>query len=300
MRLLFRDIAFTLLLVCVLLVALEVAVGRTRSGLSYKDEFMCKNADRIKVLVLGNSLFANSIDPHELGDSVFDAATDARSLWYDRMILEKYAPEMSNLEVVLIPLIASLYAKPNPTPFFTYPYARYMDIPYGNNPMQYSALLSGRLTFRGLAPIRVLNQVVNSTDYHHDHFMDSIGYSPLFHFWNGYQRNVHIPRYEEALQSKEEFVRLVTEMADYCNSHGARLICVLPPASDVYIKDIDPRMYDTLESVMNRLSRTCLIEYKFYHNDPDFRADSLYADELHLNYWGAKQFAKKVKTDFSL
>jgi hypothetical protein len=51
---------------------------------------------------------------------------------------------------------------------------------------------------------------------------------------------------------------------------------------------------------MQSLSTTFNIEYKFYHNSPDFRADSLYADDHHLNHIGATLFARRVKKDFNL
>lgn len=293
-------VLITALLSCIIVVALEIAIYRTPNQLKYKDWYMTENADGIKVLLLGNSLFANSFDPHELGDSVFDGATDARSLYYDKMILKKYAPRMGSLKVVMIPLIVSLYSEPSTSLFFSYPYARYMDLPIGHNPFQYFALFSGHLVFHSLEPISISSHVEQVKDYDHDRNMDSVGYSPLFHTWNGYLRNVYIPTYEEGVSNREAFIQHIGEMATYCNSHGIRFICILPPAADVYINDVDSRLYDTLYSVMDYLSKAYHVEYKFYHDDPEFRSDSLYADELHLNYWGARKFAKRVKQDFGL
>ena len=295
MRSFFRDIAFTLLFVCVLCAALEVAIGRTLTEHSYKDWYMKEKADQIKTLVLGNSLFSNSFDPHALGDSVFDGAIYARELYYDSQIIKKYAPKMSNLRTILVPLTVC-----QPIRLATdhdFRYARYMGMPYKNNPVHYSALLSGQLVYKSLVPIKVSSQI---TPERSAGYIDSIGYAPVFRVYDGHTLCIPVWTFEEIIQDREYLINQITEMAKDCNNLGVRLICILPPSADVYLNRVDPRLYDSIEAIIPRLSKTLHFDYKFYHNDPEFRADSLYHDELHLNYWGAKLFAERVKRDFGL
>ena len=42
------------------------------------------------------------------------------------------------------------------------------------------------------------------------------------------------------------------------------------------------------------------LRYRCYYGDPQFKEDSLYADDLHLNLTGATLFARRVKNDFGL
>lgn len=301
MKRFFCDILFTTLLVGLLIIVLEIGITKTVNEYSYKDWYMTENADKIKILILGNSLFANSFDPHVFGDSVFDGASDGRNLYYDVQILKKYAPNMRNLQTVLVPLNVNLYVEPSSSLFIQYPFARYMGIPIGDNPLQYSALFSKRLTFHDLKPTPVYSRVEpkNAKGKAHN-YIDSIGYSPLFFYWDKHSISTTVRNYEEALQSRQMFIQQVNEMGALCDSLGVLMICILPPANNVYNNRVEQRMFDMLDISMQQLGCTHNIEYRFYHDDPAFRNDSLYADELHLNHIGATLFAQRVKEDFNL
>lgn len=294
------DMLITALFSCTMFVVLEMAIYHTTNEHSYKNWYMTENADRIKTLILGNSLFSNSFDPHVLGDSVFNGAISGRNLYYDVQILKKYTPLMSNLKTILVPLHVCLPVKPSRSlGIEQYRYARYMSIPYGHNPLQYSALFSGNISLKAFTSISVFAKIEHKEDEWGPD-IDSIGYCPVFHIWNGRSISVPVWTFEEVMRNRDLFIDLITEMAKNCNALGVRLIIILPPAADVYINRVDPRLYDSIETIIPRLHKTCNFEYKFYHDDPEFRSDSLYADELHLNYWGARKFAERVKRDFGL
>lgn len=296
-----QDIAFTLVVAVAMIAALEVAIAKTPNEYSYKDWYMTENADKIKILILGNSLFANSFDPHVFGDSVFDGASDGRNLYYDVQILKKYAPYMNNLKVVMFPLTVNYYVDAPQSRFIRHPFARYMGIPVGGNPLQYSSFFSGHFTFHNLKPTPIYSRVEPKYAKGKDHdYYDSLGYSPLYFYWDQHSLSAPVRDYGEALLGQETFVSQVTEMDRLCDSMGVRLIFILPPANDAYIDNAGQRMYDLLDTTMQQLRHTLSIEYHFYHDDPAFRNDSLYADELHLNHIGAILFAQRVKEDFGL
>lgn len=296
-----QDIAFTLVFAVAMIALLEMAIARTTNEYSYKDWYMTENADKIKILILGNSLFANSFDPHVFGDSVFDGASDGRNLYFDVQILKKYAPHMRNLQTVLIPLNVNLYVEPSSSLFILYPFARYMGTPVGDNPLQYSALFSGHFTFHDLKPTLIYSRVEPKHAKGKDHdYIDSIGYSPLYYYWDQHSISTIVRNYEEVLQSRRMFIRQINEMGTLCDSLGIRMICILPPANDAYNDRIGKRLFDMLDTSMQQLCCIHNIEYRFYYDEPTFRSDSLYADELHLNHIGAILFAQRVKEDFGL
>ena len=66
-----------------------------------KYKYMEENSSNIKTLLLGNSLMENSINPHLLGDSIFDLAISARWIYYDQELLERYIVKMPNLKNVI-------------------------------------------------------------------------------------------------------------------------------------------------------------------------------------------------------
>ena len=69
---------------------LEFYQAKRVNMFSYKRDYMDKNAESIKTLLLGNSYMENSINPHLMGDSVFDLAISGRWIYYDVKLLEKY------------------------------------------------------------------------------------------------------------------------------------------------------------------------------------------------------------------
>ncbi len=297
-----RDILYTSLFCTFLIIVLEYAIYKTPNEYSYKNWYMIEKADEIKVLLLGNSLFANSLDPNELGDSVFDGATDGRKLYYDVEIMKKYVPQMNNLKIVLIPLVVNMYGEPPASLYTQFLFARNMGIPIGNNPLQYSALLSGHFIFNEIKPINIYSEVDEKSlvKKKKHNYIDSIGYSPLFWYWDRHSISAPIRNYEEIIQSKGNYINQIKEMAVICDSLDVRLICIMPPANDAYNRRVGQQLFEMLDSTMSYLHRVYNIEYRLYYNDPDFREDSLYADELHLNYHGASLFAQRVKKDFSI
>ena len=164
------------MLTVAIIVALEMAIARTTNKYSFRGWYMNENADKIKILLLGNSLFANSFDPHELGDSVFDGASDGRNLYYDVQILKKYAPHMNNLQTVMIPLTVNLYVDAPHSLSARYFFSRYMGIPVGSNPLQYSSFFSGHFTFRDLKAIPVYSRIEPKLAKGKDfNYLDSLG-----------------------------------------------------------------------------------------------------------------------------
>ncbi len=294
-----RDILFTFLFCLSLIVVLEIAIGKTQTSYSYKDWYMTEHADKIKILLLGSSFFENSFDPHILGDSVFDGASTARELWYDVQILKKYASKMHNLRTVIIPLnAANPSAGPPVDKAARFPYARYMGITCGKTPLQYSALFSERFTFRDLIPIKISKRVKDCKNYNQDLYMDSLGYSPLYFYWDGKGKNEadSVTFFGNPYPLQKKYTDCLSELAKYCYENNIRLIFVIPPCGDTF----ESGKICSLKLGLYELSKTHHFEYEFYHDAPAFRADSLYSEVLHLNHIGATLFARRVKEDFNL
>lgn len=294
MRKFLCDLFLTTTVSSLLFVVLEIAICKTPTELSYKHWYMTEKAEKIEILILGNSLASNSFNPHVFGNNVFNAATSGRRQYYDVKILKKYALQMTNLETVMLPLHICMYVEPE-SPFSNYPYARYMGITSDNNLLYFSALYTGRMIYKSLIPIHILPYVEEEGI-----LIDSIGYWPTFHVWDGHSINIPIKTYEEAMQSKDMFYDQLKEMAEECDSLGVRLICFIPPALDVFTNRIDPRIHDTVSAIMDRLCRMHNVEYKSYFYDSTFQITRIYADEIHLNNSGATLFAQRVKEDFNL
>ncbi|HXV27551.1 MAG TPA: SGNH/GDSL hydrolase family protein [bacterium] len=62
------------------------------------------NKDEIEILVFGNSHSQRGIDPADLSKKGFSFALTAQDLYYDFRFWEKYSPELTHLQYVIIPV----------------------------------------------------------------------------------------------------------------------------------------------------------------------------------------------------
>lgn len=110
MRRFLTDIFCTLLLFTAICAAIEPLFSCADNDYSFKYGQLDGQSDKIKYLLLGNSLFANSFNPHVLGDSALCVASQSRSLNYDAALLRNHIGNLANIKAVLIPMSGHLLA----------------------------------------------------------------------------------------------------------------------------------------------------------------------------------------------
>lgn len=293
-----KDLGFVIIFITIPIVVGEILFSYRNCEFRYKSNYMQHHSDQISTLLLGNSLFANSFNPHILGDSVFNCAIASRTSYYDVCILQKYAPKMKNLKVVISPISAALPYSLHTDKYQVFSYKRYMNIS-SRMFFENSAFLSGQLTLQGAKVKPIFNEVPYGYN-NEEQYIDSLGYSPIFKEWDGEHEYIQYPQYNEVIKAKDHYLADLQTMANICDSLDIRFIVVLPPVTNHYIKRTDYRIWNVIDNMMDTLLKKHKIEYKNYYNDSFFRTKDLFADELHLNYRGATLFSKRVKQDFNL
>lgn len=265
---------------------------------SYKAKYMDNNAEKIKTLILGNSYMENSINPHLLGDSVFDLAVSARWIYYDDQLLARYIPTMSNLKYVIFGMG---YAEPFYRSFNCpeedvvvsgyqeYMHRKFMDIPYEGEMAHWVGLFEGYINIESLFDEKI---------------QDSMGCNLKIgqvegweHYYNIDPDVIHNPDAEAQI---EEYMGYLRDMARLCYEHNVRFIVVTPPYSNPYIVNVRQEGIDVLHGMIERIRSEYPVDYKDYIRDEQFRADSIYYNSSHLNDVGASMFALRVKEDFGL
>lgn len=294
-----KDVVFVIIFITIPIVGGEILFSYRNCEFRYKSNYMQYHSDQISILLLGNSLFANSFDPHILGDSAFNCATAARTSYYDVRILQKYAPQMKNLKVVIFPASAALPYPPHTDKYQVFSYKRYMNISSGMFFYENSAFLSSQMNLRGAKVKPIFNEVPYGYD-NEEQYIDSLGYAPIFKEWDEKHEYIKYPDYNGILEAKDYYLEDLQTMANICDSLDIRFIIVLPPVTNHYIEKTDFRVWNAIDNMIDTLSKKHKIEYKNYYNDSSFRKNDLFADELHLNYRGATLFANRVKEDFNL
>lgn len=294
-----KDIIYGVLFFCLVWGLMEwaMAVAPCVNEYAYKYHYIQHN-DSIKTLLIGNSYFENSINPHYLGDSVFDFANSGRWIYFDVQLMPRIVDEMPNLKTVIFPMG---YDRPYHSLHYDslrdidkdyiYYYEKSMHILYDRFPenIWYSSAL-------------VTNKF--GLQYWSFYPKDKLGYSSL----DGQRDNWHNeqifePKYlqsDKADLCYKEYRMYLMQLAQICAQKKLRFVVVTCPCADCYLaKTTDKglrRLYDLVDSVAAYYP----IEYYNYLDDQQFRADSIYYNASHLNTIGADMFAKRLKDDLGL
>lgn len=309
-----RKFLFLFLIGCVaflfIAICIELYQAKVINAYTYKYQYMEEKSCKIKTLLLGNSYMENSINPHLMGDSVFDLAISARWIYYDCKLLEKYISKMTNLHQVIfgmgyaVPFYRS-YHFPEENKAFAnnekFNYEKFMHIRYDKPPYYYwFGLLKDRIRMTSL-----LNDDKEFLDALERDTLGYIGYDCLFEQqigdWKTKQNIdptiIHNPHAKEQIG---EYTRFLMDMAKLCQQNGVRFIVITPPCHDSYNDNVRQEGLDILYGMIEKVRSEYPIEYKDYLQDKEFRADSIYFNCSHLNSIGADMFALRVKKDFGL
>lgn len=290
MRQFLRDISITFFAALIFLVLVEWVIRFFPNNYSAKYNYVTEHHDDIKTLLMGHSQFEYSFNPAVLGDSTYDFAISARTLYFDIKLAEKLLPTMENVETIIYPLHYNLHTvngmelMQQILPNIAFHYYKYMGIKYDSMPegvWYRSALLSDMFSYFKL----------HSTDS-----IPSLGYYAMKYVWDGKQKEGNPPNQPNTAIC----TRQLAELAKICHIHDVRLIVVTPPFPDAYIEEMTEEGIENIQHVVEAASRVHPFEFKSYLNDVAFRNDSLYMDWNHLNHRGATLFAERVKKDFGL
>ena len=273
----------------------------SRNNFSYKYNYLKNNGNDVSVLLMGNSYFENSINPHLLGDSVFDMAVSARWVYYDKELLETFVPKMENLKAVLFPMGYKYpfmgshhFMDDMDVKCVDHIHEKYMHVWYDRFPENF---------------IRSLYVVYGSASgiklFYNNIYCDSIGYSAVSGHQNDHWKQEQNIDSEEVFSREpekqvEEYYGYLRDMAFVCNRHGVRFIVVTPPCHESFLVNVKPEKVEMLHRLMEGLGSEYAVEYRDYLQDEAFREDSLYYNCSHLNSCGADRFALRVKKDFGL
>lgn len=304
-----KIILFIIILIC-LLFLYEKALALRPNEFSYKKEYIEKNHDKIKILIMGHSQLEQGLIPTLMGDSVFNMAIEGRANYYDKELLEKYFPILNNLKCVIWPLS------------YNFQYSKGQDV-------EISAILRGRNgmdnTYRcmyykymnigcGKWSFLFWPETFNSKYEFAKRFFtkdmktltrcDSLG----FHSngpHNPSNMNQTLPtEYDYDDESVKEKLTggmdNINNIAQLCKNKGVRLIVVSPPAYKNYQSKLTKRGLLELSKVVDSMKRIYPeIEYKNYLFDKRFKIEDFY-NSSHLSEKGAIKFSKIIKQEFNL
>lgn len=278
-----KDAVFCFLLFMVLVLLTEFFATKVNNNYSYKYNYIEHHGKEISTLLMGQSQFEYSINPCELGDSVFILAQSARAIYYDYAILERYLSKMPNVRTIVFPINVGHLASECSD---AVNYSKSYDIAYPGWPYC--------LTSRSL----LLSHALNISYFKQKTIVDDKGYSCIESVWNG--KFVAFPPQRQNKEAVEQYTLLLQKIASICQAKNIRFIAIACPLSNLYLSKCSGEMYDDMLYVVENVSNKYKIEFCDYTRDEEYRSDSLYCDSNHLNHRGATMFAKRVRQDFNL
>lgn len=296
------DIGFLLFVFIILCLPFEIYLSHSvHDTYSYKEHYMQEHRNEVRTLLLGNSYFENSLNPHFLGDSVFDLAISGRWMYYDYLLAEKYISTMSNLQFVLYPFS---YAQPLRSSYhynewreadkdYVYNYAKSMHLLYDRFPQSIwytSALLHGEIVKDKFLKEQYVVR-------------DSLGYDEAKGQLENWEKvhNIDPKTFEGDLTPyMKESQFYLESIARNCFENQVELILIIPPFHDVYLQNTRQYGWDSVYSIINTTQQKYPIRLYDYHDDIEFRPDSIWYNCSHLNDIGATMLAKRIRQDAGL
>lgn len=286
----------------ILITPLEKWSSKVQNKYTYKKHYIEEHAGDISLLLLGNSYFENSLNPHELGDSVFDFAISGRWIYYDAIFAQKYIPSMTNLHTVVYPVSyfhsqmgSYHYNRENigigDKENYIFQYAKYMGVDYDRFPqnlLAHSSLLKGKIV---------------KEEFKYNVWVDSIGYEGLVGQDDDWRMSHNInPKDLEGDHSRYilEYENYLTTIAEVCYENSVRFIMVIPPLHDAYLQNTTTEKWDNVISMVKNVQNKCPVDFFDYHDDCEFRTDSIWFNCSHLNKDGATMLAKRLRIDAQL
>lgn len=304
-----KVVLFIIILLCVVFLY-EKALALRPNEFSYKKEYIEKNHDKIKILIMGHSQLEQGLIPSLIGDSIFNLAIEGRSNYYDSELLKRYLPVLHNIKCVIWPLSYKFqYSKgQNVTISDIFNGRNGMGNTYRNMYYKYMDIGCGKWSFI------FWPETFNSKYEFAKRFFtsdlktltrcDSLG----FHSngpHNLANMNQTLPtEYNYDDESVKEKLKggmyNINNIAQLCKDKGIRLIVITPPAYKNYQSKLTKRGLLELSNVVSSMKKIYPeIEYKNYLFDNRFLIEDFY-NSSHLSEIGAIKFTKVVKNDFSL
>lgn len=310
-RFVLRVVIFTLPFFLILVVA-EVFARSIPNHYKYKAEWMDKNCNSVKCLVLGNSHMFAGVDPSQL-DGCFNLANPSQKLEYDYFLLSKYIDECPNLSVVILMVnYLNLFDKPyelkdgadwNRAIY----YNLYFDYP------KHSIL--SKYHYEAACSIYMCSKIEHFiksklTGASYDIGCDSLGKGTKYHFNPMTLKELDyshllLKEYKgrkgfgiEMMSKNLEYIRKSLEL---CKQHHIRVILVSPPFWHLYNDVLDKEKLFILNTSVNILTKEYNVEYKDYRSDNRFSYTPTYfKDADHLCDYGAEIFTYVLKNDFGI
>ncbi|MBR4197313.1 MAG: hypothetical protein IKQ94_00910 [Bacteroidales bacterium] len=257
---------------------------------SFKNEWLSKNANSIRILNMGSSHAFFGIEPNLFSCKAFNAAHVSQSIKYDHFIFSKFAKDMDSLEVLILPVSIFSFVSNGPEDGIEDWRVKYYSIYYHcdyhrfepkYNLEVYDLHIKDVLySILGKANHRTCNDLGRGTTYKLDNrsidWKESGAISAKRHTIDEIDMNL-----------VEKNKKMIEEIVDNCAEKNVQVVLLTTPTYYTYRENLNRNQLKIMEECCDyfimRYDNVCylnlLADDRFYDDD--------FYDADHLNEFGA-------------
>ena len=281
--------------IVILAVFMEYSLRQIPNIYAYKKDCLDKNAEKIEILILGDSHALNGINPSYFSFNAFNASHGSQPWDLDYEILNKYKDSFNNLKVIILNVSTHSFWRDFETLDESWrksQYAIYAGIKMNSLPWyENTEFISNKF----LTNINRLKRYFFSGELS---MCDSLGYLK-----NKGTAYLQLPNKRHVIDNifseknariLEKNLNILHSFSVFCSKRNVKLIFLVTPAYHTYRENTNTeqlnKMNETINDFVKEHPNCC---YLNWFDDTDFVAEDFYNAD-HLNETGAEKLSKKL------
>ncbi len=293
MKIFFYKIVIFFIPIAIIFSIIEYKLRIIPNNYSYKSSYLDRNAEKIEVLILGNSHSFYGLNPSYIEYSCFNAANVSQTINIDYFILKKYLTKFKSLKLVIIPIsYSSLFSfiEEGKGQWRIKNYCIYYNYP-SYDVKNHFEILNGKMNYH-------INRITN---YHFQNKGDincsKLGFGLDYKF--KHKLNFEVTGKEAAIRHTKENInntlirskQLLRRIFDDCSLRGIKVVLFTPPAHRDYRKWIDEEQFKLMDYECKSLVKESSNVYYYSYFESDKFEDIDFFDADHLNHRGARKLS---------
>lgn len=303
-----RQSLLFLIPICIVAIVAEVMLRQVPNPYRYKYEWMEQHADSVETLVFGSSHTFYGIRPEYLEGRAFSLANVSQPWKLDIWLLKRWAERCKQLKTIIWPI--SFYSwfgsgrlEDGTESYRCRFYKIYMHCDLYPDFSKYNLELSDYRTAKGKLGTAVYNLFHDDADPGYDAYGWGNQYklsTKYMEKWNdGTEAAAAVKRHTvKSFEHTEKNIGLMTEVAEFCQQRGIRLVIITTPCWHAYTDSLNSTQLNRMYELTRQFQQKYHLTYLDYLKDPRFVPDDFF-DSNHLSDVGAEKFSKILKEDIS-
>ncbi|TSC95208.1 MAG: hypothetical protein CEN87_220 [Parcubacteria group bacterium Licking1014_1] len=296
----FKKLIIFVIPIIIILSIFEYNLSRIPTSYNLKKNFLDKNASSIQILALGSSHALSGVNPEFFSMKGFNAADSSQSLYYDYQIYKKYADDLKNLKVVIVPIsyFSLEYNFSRNTEawrenFYKKIYGFGLETKKSNIDIRGFSYMALYGQLRSIFYASKLFKVNLAANINENGWYKQEGKEAV---WEFAQKRA---QYHESIMdpmSLDNNVNYLKKMIESIKIKGADVMLITVPVTTDYSNNVNLEKYNLMQDTIRKITEEYDIKYFNYFSDKRFVSDDFYSSD-HLNAAGAEKFSKILDID---